>query len=48
MAVHIAQLKRSSDENKDILDIQVKKLRETIELRDFTIESLKVETKCEI
>ena len=23
-------------------------MRETIELRDFTIESLKVETKCEI
>jgi predicted nucleic acid-binding Zn-ribbon protein len=43
----IAQIKRSQDDGKSLMELQISKLRETIEMKDFEYESLKTQMKSE-
>ena len=48
MTVQIRNLKKSSQDGKEILELQIKKLKENIELKNFEYESLKSQSKSEI
>ena len=47
MVQQVAQMKRSQDEAKALMELQISKLKEALELKDFEAESLKAQMKSE-
>lgn len=45
MVQQIAQIRRSQDDGKNLMELQIAKLREAMEMKDFEFESLKTQMK---
>jgi hypothetical protein len=43
----VNQIKRCQDDGRSLMELQINKLRETIEMKDFEYESLKTQMKSE-
>ena len=48
MVQHIAQVRKSQDDGKSLMELQINKLKEAIEMKDFEYESLKSQMKSEV
>lgn len=48
MVQQISQIKRSQDDGKSLMDLQIAKLKEALEMKDFEYESLKAQMKSEV
>lgn len=48
MVQQITQIRRSQDDGKSLMELQINKLKEAIEMRDFEYESLKQQMKSEV
>ena len=48
MVHHISQVRKSQDDGKSLMELQINKLKEAIEMKDFEYESLKSQMKSEV
>ena len=48
MVHHIAQVRKSQDDGKSLMELQINKLKEAIEMKDFEYESLRSQMKSEV
>lgn len=48
MVRQIAQIKKSQDDGKHLMELQLSKLRESLEMKDFEYESLKTQMSSQV
>ena len=48
MVQQITHIRRSQDDGKNLMDLQINKLKEALEMKDFEYESLKTQSKSEV
>ena len=48
MVHQITQIRKSQDDGKNLMDLQINKLKESLEMKDFEYESLKTQLKSEV
>ena len=48
MVRQIAQIKKSQDDGKHLMELQLSKLRESLEMKDFEYESLKTQMNSQV